>query len=88
MKKRDFTEILPFAIALLSTTIYFGMQHEIYEWYIRPAIAIGISVIGIVTGWYYVEKNGRNGVIFLGVSLCVLLLFIEIPITILGMAWN
>lgn len=88
MNKRNLAEILPFAIALLSTIIYFGMHHEIYEWYIRPAIAIGIAVIGIVVGWYYVEKNGRNGVIFLGVSLCILLLFIEIPITILGMAWN
>jgi hypothetical protein len=88
MKKREFVELLPFAIAFLSLATFFGISNEIIDWYIRPVIAIGIAIFGIFYGWYYVGKKGRNSVIFLGVASCVLLLFIEIPITILGMAWN
>lgn len=88
MKKRNIAELLPFLIAFLSAAIFFGMPLEILEWYVRPTISIFIALSGIAVGWYYGEKLGRNGVVLLGVSACVLLLFIEIPIMMLAKAWN
>lgn len=86
MKKRNFVELLPFLIAFLSAFIFFGISIEIFDWYVKPAISISIALLGIAVGWYYVGKKGRNSLIFFGVSSCILLLFIEIPIIILA-AW-
>ncbi|RLW54736.1 MAG: hypothetical protein B6D76_06545 [gamma proteobacterium symbiont of Stewartia floridana] len=88
MNKRRFAELSPFLIAFLSAIVFFGMSNEVVEWYVRPLIAIGIAFFGIAVGWYYVGRKGRNSVIFLGVTSCTILLFIEIPITILAIGWN
>lgn len=87
--KRNIRELFPIGFSFASLFVFFGMEMGwLFGWAIQSMLAVLIATGGIWYGWSFVNANGRNVIVFLGVSFCIAALFIEVVILGFGMLWN
>jgi hypothetical protein len=87
IKKRNASELLPLIMAMISSVLYFGFSFEIVGVYGIPFISFFLAASGIIQGWSFVSINGRNGVVFLDVVICSLLLIVEMAFFVIAIFW-
>jgi hypothetical protein len=87
--KRNVRELFPIGLSFASLFVFLGMDTgELFGWEIRSILALLIATGGIGYGWSFVNANGRNVIVFWGVSFCIAALFIEAGILGFGMLWH
>ena len=87
--KRNIRELVPIGFSFASLFVFLGMEMGwLFGWAIQSMLAVLITIGGIWYGWSFVNANGRNVIVFLGVSFCIVALFIEVAILGFGMLWN
>ena len=87
--KRNVWELFPIGFSFASLFMFLGADPgELFGWKVKSILSVLIATGGIWYGWSLVNANGRNVIVFLGVSFCIAALFIELAILGSGLLWH
>ena len=95
VRARDPLELIPVFLGILSVALFFGLPAEINEnpgplhgWYL-PAIFSSIpAACAILFGIWYVNRRGTNGVVWVGVSISIMLLILDLAFLLAFYTWK
>ena len=89
MVTRKLSELGPTALGLISAMSVFGMKDSLTapNPFLLLVVGIAVAAGGVYLGWWFVGRNGRNAVVFLGVVFCLLVIFVEAVALVAGALW-
>lgn len=87
MDKRDIRELVPIVASYLSAAVYFGVPFESVDWRLKIIAAFVLGLSGIIYATRYSNIHGRNVILFIGASLCIVALIIEVIMAAVVYLW-
>ncbi len=85
---RSIKELVPIAVGTFGILLFLGLEVPFIAPFAKAVVALSFALFGVVYGWLFVRRYGRNAVIFGGVVLCLLLLVYGSALLVPGAMWR